>query len=225
MAKIPNLPSELLGEILSRVPVQSMKEVRLTCKTWNTLTKGRCFPKKHLAQAKAAREIMAVTVLDSKVCLMSINLHKEEDVKSSIKCKGKVIKVIDVHHVYHCGGFIAMHHKRLDYVACGLESVFWGKLVGCVLKVVVVTTNGSRMCTLLDTRREIRAAATKFWILLIMSLMVSVLSTKSLSWIAKVHGGFLISIPNAKNAFVEEVSLWKEILIGMLIHKERWVNL
>ncbi|CAA7015644.1 unnamed protein product [Microthlaspi erraticum] len=106
MMEISNLPGDLLEEIFSRVPLESMKEVRLTCKTWNTLTKGRYFPKKLLAQAKAAREFMAVMVLDSKVCLMSINLHKEEDVESSIKCKGKLMKRIDVSHTYHCGGLL-----------------------------------------------------------------------------------------------------------------------
>ncbi|CAA7015645.1 unnamed protein product [Microthlaspi erraticum] len=113
MTKISNLPGDLLEEILSRVPVQSMKQVRFTCKTWNTLSKDGSFKKKHLVQAKAkaaaAREILAVMVIDFNICLMSINLHgvhKEEDVESSIKCKGKLIKPIVVSHVYHCGGLL-----------------------------------------------------------------------------------------------------------------------
>ncbi|VYS54341.1 unnamed protein product [Arabidopsis thaliana] len=49
MEKMSDLPRELVEEILSRVPVKSMREVRLTCKTWNALSK-------HIGKAEAARE-------------------------------------------------------------------------------------------------------------------------------------------------------------------------
>ncbi|CAL9235417.1 unnamed protein product [Arabidopsis halleri] len=47
MEKMSDLPRELVEEILSRVPVKSMREVRLTCKKWNTLSK-------HIGKAAAA---------------------------------------------------------------------------------------------------------------------------------------------------------------------------
>ncbi|KAG7573508.1 F-box associated domain type 1 [Arabidopsis suecica] len=49
MEKMYNLPRELVEEILSRVPVKWMREVRLTCKKWNTISK-------HIGKAAAARE-------------------------------------------------------------------------------------------------------------------------------------------------------------------------
>ncbi|CAA0374401.1 unnamed protein product [Arabidopsis thaliana] len=49
MEKMSDLPRELVEEILSRVPVKSMREVRVTCKTWNALSK-------HISKAEAARE-------------------------------------------------------------------------------------------------------------------------------------------------------------------------
>lgn len=68
----------LVGRDTSRVPVQSMRTVRFTYKTWNTLSKDESFTKNHLAQTKAASregEFQVVMMVDYKVYLMSFNLH------------------------------------------------------------------------------------------------------------------------------------------------------
>lgn len=54
MVQISDLPRDLTEEVLSRIPVTSMRAVRFTCKKWNTLSKDRSFTKKHLRGARAA---------------------------------------------------------------------------------------------------------------------------------------------------------------------------
>jgi len=70
MEKMSDLPRELVEEILSRVPVKSMREVRVTCKTWNALSK-------HISKAEAAREgeFLGIAKVWNRVYLNSVNLH------------------------------------------------------------------------------------------------------------------------------------------------------
>ncbi|ESQ46600.1 hypothetical protein EUTSA_v10000454mg [Eutrema salsugineum] len=42
-----NLPSELVEDIISRVPLRSMRTVRLTCKKWNTIEKSELYKDSH----------------------------------------------------------------------------------------------------------------------------------------------------------------------------------
>lgn len=82
MTKISDLPRDLAEEVLSRVPVTSLRAVRFTCKKWNTLTKHRSFTKKLVCQAKAepkkkqAKEFYAIMTMNYKVYLMSVNLDE-----------------------------------------------------------------------------------------------------------------------------------------------------
>ncbi|XP_024015001.1 putative F-box protein At5g36200 [Eutrema salsugineum] len=74
---ISNLPSELVEEILSRVPVKSMGAVRSTCKTWNSLSKDTSFTNKQIGKASAAREKEFVMIKKySSVYLVSVNLYE-----------------------------------------------------------------------------------------------------------------------------------------------------
>ncbi|KAG7582232.1 Pumilio RNA-binding repeat, partial [Arabidopsis suecica] len=57
-----DLPRDLVEEVLSRLPVTSMRAVRSTCKKWNIISKEESFTKKHVAQANAAaREMLCIT--------------------------------------------------------------------------------------------------------------------------------------------------------------------
>ncbi|XP_020888450.1 putative F-box protein At3g24580 [Arabidopsis lyrata subsp. lyrata] len=111
MTKISNLPKDLVEEVLSRVPLTSLRNIRLTCKKWNILSKGESFAKKHLGdQAKEAateREFMMVMMMDFRVYLMRVNLHN--DVESCIKPEGELIcldEEDDVSQVFHCDGLL-----------------------------------------------------------------------------------------------------------------------
>jgi len=71
MTKISNLPRDLAEEVLCRIPLTSLRTVRSSCKTWNTLSKYESFAKKYLGdQAKLAakeREFMMVVMMNFRV--------------------------------------------------------------------------------------------------------------------------------------------------------------
>ncbi|CAA7028844.1 unnamed protein product [Microthlaspi erraticum] len=103
-----NLPRDLWEEVLSRVPLTSLRKVRSTCKKWNTLSKDSFFAKKHLGQvAEEANELMVV-MMDYSVYLMGFNLNP--DAESCIKRQGKLIfpgsDQIEVGQVSHCDGLL-----------------------------------------------------------------------------------------------------------------------
>nr|VDD43406.1 unnamed protein product [Brassica oleracea] len=56
MTRISDLPVNLVEEILYRVPLKSMRAVRLTCKDWDTLSKNRSFSKMHIGKLRAVKE-------------------------------------------------------------------------------------------------------------------------------------------------------------------------
>ncbi|KAG7582684.1 F-box domain [Arabidopsis suecica] len=109
-----DLPRDLAEEVLSKVvPVTSLRRVRSTCKTWNTLSKRRSFAKKHLAQARVTaakkKEFMMVMMMDFRVYLMRVNLHNK--VELCIKRQGTLIfpdasDQIYVRQVFHCDGLL-----------------------------------------------------------------------------------------------------------------------
>ncbi|XP_010440797.1 PREDICTED: F-box protein At5g36730-like [Camelina sativa] len=113
-----DLPRDLLEGILSRVPVQSTKAVRSTCKNWNTLSYDQSFTKKLKTLAIKDNELLVVMMMDYKVYLMSVNLHgihKDDDnVKSCIIHKAKLVRLNDdadhgvdiISSVFHCDGLL-----------------------------------------------------------------------------------------------------------------------
>ncbi|CAA7013170.1 unnamed protein product [Microthlaspi erraticum] len=116
-----NLPRDLTEEVLSRVPLTSLRKVRSTCKKWNTLSKDSFFAKKHLGQeakvAEEAKELMVV-MMDYSVYLMGFNLNL--DAESCIKRQGKLIfpgsDKFEVSKVFHCDGLllcVSKDHTRL----------------------------------------------------------------------------------------------------------------
>ncbi|XP_019084299.1 PREDICTED: putative F-box protein At5g41500 [Camelina sativa] len=58
---ISNLPRDLIEEIISRAPWNSMKAVRLTCKSWNNIAKSESFTKMHIG--KVTREGEATMIM------------------------------------------------------------------------------------------------------------------------------------------------------------------
>ncbi|EFH59291.1 hypothetical protein ARALYDRAFT_318453 [Arabidopsis lyrata subsp. lyrata] len=94
MTMMSNLPRDLLEEILSRAPTDSMRAVRLTCKKWNTLAEEESFRKKQLLLAKAAKEFMHQSPQGRR--------------RYKLKCNGKLINLTDVSQVFHCGGLVCI---------------------------------------------------------------------------------------------------------------------
>ncbi|KAG7604001.1 putative F-box protein [Arabidopsis thaliana] len=117
-----DLPNDLVEEIISRVPVKSIRAVSSTCKNWNTLSNDHSFTRKLFGKTITTKEneCLVVMMMDSKVYLMSVNLHrihKENDdnnIKSSIMHKAKLISLNDddilnnTYIIFHCNGLLLL---------------------------------------------------------------------------------------------------------------------
>ncbi|XP_010412942.1 PREDICTED: putative F-box protein At3g17500 [Camelina sativa] len=68
-----DLPRDLLESILSRIPYESLRELRFTCKLWNALFKDRGFIKQRFH--KAAREVVVMAFS----CVNLFNFYLDGD--------------------------------------------------------------------------------------------------------------------------------------------------
>ncbi|KAG7583341.1 F-box domain [Arabidopsis suecica] len=87
---MPELPEDLLEEILCRVPATSLKRLRCTCKLWNRLFKKKRFARKHFR--KAPRQSLILMLKNLGFSSMSVNLHRV----SPIEVTGE-LNLIDPH--------------------------------------------------------------------------------------------------------------------------------
>ncbi|ESQ35927.1 hypothetical protein EUTSA_v10007777mg [Eutrema salsugineum] len=111
---ISDLPRDTLEDVLSRVPLKSLRSLRLTSKKLNTLLKDERFTKKYVTdQAKAAAEkdeFLAIMVMDFRVHLTSVNIDD-----SGCTCINRQAELIspnnanprvDISRVFHCEGLL-----------------------------------------------------------------------------------------------------------------------
>ncbi|XP_019096397.1 PREDICTED: F-box/kelch-repeat protein At3g16740-like, partial [Camelina sativa] len=110
---ISNLPRDMAEEVLSRLPVTSLRGVRSTCKNWNRLSTNRSFTMKHIGKAKAAaknyhrKEFQVVMMIQYRVCLFSVNL-----LNPSIERIGKLVSLddvadrVEISKTFHCDGLL-----------------------------------------------------------------------------------------------------------------------
>uniref|UniRef100_A0A1J3CN69 F-box/kelch-repeat protein n=1 Tax=Noccaea caerulescens TaxID=107243 RepID=A0A1J3CN69_NOCCA len=106
-----DLPRDIEEEVLSRLPVTSLGEVRSTCKKWNTLTKGESFLKRHMCEgaegaSKKKQEqrqgmgMKVVMLLENRVSLMSVNLlYPSIEPIGNINADG-----VEISKIIHCDG-------------------------------------------------------------------------------------------------------------------------
>ncbi|KAF8082816.1 hypothetical protein N665_0807s0025, partial [Sinapis alba] len=126
--KISDLPVNLVEEILSKVPLKSMRAVRLTCKEWEALSKSRNFSKMHIDKLRAVKEgeSMIITMMDYNLYLMRVVLACNVD--PFIECKGKLTcldKQIKISQVFHCDGLLLCVLKD-DYT----KVIVWNPYLG-----------------------------------------------------------------------------------------------
>ncbi|CAA7058971.1 unnamed protein product [Microthlaspi erraticum] len=106
-----DLPREMEEEVLSKLPVTSLGEVRSTCKKWNSITKGHSFLKRHMGESaegaskkkqkqRKGIEIKVVMLLEKRVSLMSVNLlYPSIEPIGNINADG-----VDISKIIHCDG-------------------------------------------------------------------------------------------------------------------------
>ncbi|CAA7015638.1 unnamed protein product [Microthlaspi erraticum] len=94
---ISDLPRDLAEEVLSRLPVTSLRGARSTCKKLNTLTKTQSFTKKHIGEAKKKQrtEFQVVMVLEYKLYLYSVNLLCDPSLERIVDPTQKFLQQID----------------------------------------------------------------------------------------------------------------------------------
>ncbi|KAG7574081.1 Galactose oxidase/kelch beta-propeller [Arabidopsis suecica] len=104
---ISNLPTVLIEEILIRVPLKSLRAVRLTCKSWNTLSKSRSFSKLYISKtATREEESMMIAMMNFDLYSMRVVV---DDVDPSIAFKRKpsfLEEQVNVSQVFHCEGLL-----------------------------------------------------------------------------------------------------------------------
>ncbi|WZZ55382.1 hypothetical protein YC2023_055489 [Brassica napus] len=104
-----DLPEDLVeDEILSRVPMTSLRSVRSTCKKWNNLCKNRIFLGKK-ASAKKQFLIMGLR----RICLMNFDLRKDNGDPSMKQVS--VLDQIPISKVFQCDGFQEKYMPNLTH--------------------------------------------------------------------------------------------------------------
>ncbi|EOA30827.1 hypothetical protein CARUB_v10013973mg [Capsella rubella] len=104
---MPELPKDLVEEILCRVPATSLNRLRTTCKAWNRLLEDdRRFARKHLDEA--AKEFLPLMLTkDYEVHSFSVNPRVRDpsiEWKGELKLLNRRSKFIDC--VFHCDGLL-----------------------------------------------------------------------------------------------------------------------
>ncbi|CAA7042121.1 unnamed protein product [Microthlaspi erraticum] len=139
---ISNLPAELVEEIISRIPLTSMRAVRLTCRKWDTLSKSGSFTKLHMgkitAAAAAAREKgespPVILLTDQQLYLMSVTPTSEIDADPSTEPKGEHFtcclkddsdQQVKIHQIYYCEGLLLCILKDDDRIV--VWNPYWGQ--------------------------------------------------------------------------------------------------
>ncbi|CAA7031883.1 unnamed protein product [Microthlaspi erraticum] len=126
---IPDLPLDLVEEILAKVPAISLKRLRSICKRWNALFKDQRFIEKHLRFHEATKQLNLLMLKEYRVCNVKLNLNVASP---SLEFKGALglkkenhsnSEEVDIVKVSHCDGLLLCTTK--DY-----KVVVWNPCLG-----------------------------------------------------------------------------------------------
>ncbi|EOA29542.1 hypothetical protein CARUB_v10015188mg [Capsella rubella] len=102
--RLSELPGDLVGDIFSRVPLESLIAVRSTCRKWNELSKN------HMLGKATRKQFRGFVIMDYKVCFVTFDLQgiryeASEYVSPSIK-EISVLDKVEAYRVSHCDGLL-----------------------------------------------------------------------------------------------------------------------
>ncbi|KAL0709197.1 hypothetical protein Bca4012_016175 [Brassica carinata] len=121
MIHMSDLPEDLIEEILSRVPVASLKRLRTTCKRWNALLKDQGFTEKHFRKAPKQSQVLFGFLGRLKICSLSVNGCPSIEVIDEIRLTDPVYiyKQFVISEVFHCDGLLlCTNQKKTGLVVC-----------------------------------------------------------------------------------------------------------
>ncbi|WZZ87950.1 hypothetical protein YC2023_116531 [Brassica napus] len=114
MTTMSNLPEELVREILSRVPLTSLRKLRCTCRTWNALSKTQVFGKE-----AARNQFLGFTVINGRVCSLRLGfqgIHNEGDLVHKSTKKISKLDHTNIEKVFHSDGLLLCVRNRSNFV-------------------------------------------------------------------------------------------------------------
>ncbi|ESQ37224.1 hypothetical protein EUTSA_v10002911mg [Eutrema salsugineum] len=125
------LPSELVEEILSRVPAISLIRLRSTCKQWKALFNDRGFTEKHFSKAPKQSLGLLVMLKESRIFSMNVMTLSFAD-PSSNETKVPLVpnyyfEQVNIFQVFHCSGLLLCTTKDNGLVVWNpcLEETRW----------------------------------------------------------------------------------------------------
>ncbi|KAK7245778.1 hypothetical protein RIF29_40627 [Crotalaria pallida] len=132
----PSLPSELITEILARLPVKPLMQFRCVCKSWKTLISDPQFAKKHLALGKATHLILSCNNPSHDLLLRSYSLQSVFKSLPPVRTEHNykfIIKSYIDDLVASCDGQESFHELPLpDYGEINVLSLEVGVLKNCL---------------------------------------------------------------------------------------------
>ncbi|XP_010412930.1 PREDICTED: putative F-box protein At5g41500 [Camelina sativa] len=121
---ISDLPRDLIEDIINRLPMKSLKAVRLTCKSWNSLSQSESFKKMHIGKSTRKRESMMIVVQHHSIYLMSSVV----DVDPCIELKGKLSFLnnqVSISRIRHYEGLVLCFLKDVTRIV--VWNPYWGQ--------------------------------------------------------------------------------------------------
>ncbi|XP_010481027.1 PREDICTED: F-box/kelch-repeat protein At1g48625-like [Camelina sativa] len=104
---ISNLPRDLIEEILSRVPLKSMRTLRLTCKKWGTILRSESFTKLHISKATTREgESTMITLINNQLYLTSVVVRNDVDPYTEPRGKLMSERQVKISQVFYCEGLL-----------------------------------------------------------------------------------------------------------------------
>ncbi|KAG5380120.1 hypothetical protein IGI04_027962 [Brassica rapa subsp. trilocularis] len=96
MTTMLDLPEELIDDIFSRVPSESVRAARSTCKAWNVTSE----------EARESGESRMIMIMDHNVYLKSIVVNENPSIKRLGKLTCLTHGQVKISQVFHCDGLL-----------------------------------------------------------------------------------------------------------------------
>ncbi|CAA7048159.1 unnamed protein product [Microthlaspi erraticum] len=118
---------DLMEDIICRIPLKSMRAVRLTCTKWNTLSKTKIFTKMHFDKTFAPKkydesESRMIVLMEDNLYLMSDVNDSSGEQTGKLTCLDEQVKISGV---FHCEGLLLCTLKDDD-----TKVVVWNPYLG-----------------------------------------------------------------------------------------------